>query len=49
MLRLMLRTGMLFEAMPLNNEGYTRSISILLRSYDNEKNPQYKEKVKRAP
>ena len=28
------------QAMPLNNEGYTRSISILLRSYDNEKNPQ---------
>ena len=36
------------QAMPLNNEGYTRSISILLRAYDNQKNPQFREKAKGA-
>jgi tetratricopeptide (TPR) repeat protein len=36
------------QAMPLNNEGYTRTVAILLKSYDNEKDPEKKEEVKRA-
>ena len=34
------------DTMPINNDGYIRMISILLKSYDNEKDPQYREKVK---
>jgi hypothetical protein len=40
--------GDALQAMPLNNEGRTRSIAILLKSYDNEKDPQKKEQVRKA-
>jgi O-antigen ligase/tetratricopeptide (TPR) repeat protein len=33
------------QSMPLNNDGYTRVIAILMKSYSNEKNPQTKNKV----
>ena len=36
------------DTMPFNNDGYIRSIAILLKSYDNEKDPQKKEKIKLA-
>ncbi len=36
------------DAMPLNNEGYTKSIAILLRFYGSEKQPQKKEEVRRV-
>ena len=36
------------RTMPLSNDGYIRVISILLKSYDNQKDPQYKEQVKSA-
>ncbi|HVN22931.1 MAG TPA: hypothetical protein VMT71_03095, partial [Syntrophorhabdales bacterium] len=34
--------------MPLSNEGHIRTITILLKSFDNEKDPQYRERVKRT-
>ncbi|HME45940.1 MAG TPA: O-antigen ligase family protein [Syntrophorhabdales bacterium] len=36
------------RTMPLSNDGYIRAISILLKSYDSQKDPQYKEQVKLA-
>jgi len=36
------------RTMPLSNDGYIRVISILLKSYDNQKDPRYKEQVKLA-
>jgi len=34
------------DTMPINNDGYIRIISIVLKSYDNEKDPQNREKVR---
>jgi tetratricopeptide (TPR) repeat protein len=36
------------DAMPINNDGYIRIISILSKSYDNEKDPRNREKIRLA-
>jgi O-antigen ligase len=33
------------QSMPFNNDGYTRVITVLMKSYSNEKDPQTKKKV----